>query len=291
MISYARSTSCRWFGDQLLSLGLRLGAACAAAVLLFVVGFVALEAWPALRTSGIAAFLFDGVWRPSDGRFGMAPMLAATALAALGAVLLATPLGVLLGIYGHLFEARRSAALLRSAVELLNGIPSVVFGLFGLTVLVPRIAALRAPGASLAAGILVLAVMILPTIAVSADAAIAAVPARLARGAAALGLDRGTALIKVILPAAARGIGAGVLLAAGRAIGETMAVLMVAGNVVRFPTSPFDPVRTVTANIALEMAYATEAHRSALFVGGMLLVCAIVLCMALVELWRRGRRA
>ena len=163
---------------------------------------------------------------------------------------------------------------------MLAGIPSVVYGLWGLTVLAPLIARWQPPGVSVLAGALVLALMVLPTVALTASSALAAVPASLLQGAAALGLSRRAVVLGVALPAARGGIVGGVLLAAARALGETMALLMVAGNVVQMPSGLFEPVRVLTANIALEMAYASGDHRAALFASGVLLT-ALVLALAL----------
>jgi ABC-type molybdate transport system permease subunit len=160
-------------------------------------------------------------------------------------------------------------------ISLLAGIPSVVFGLWGLTVLVPLIGQWQPPGASLLAAVLILAMMTLPTVALTSRAALAATPPSLYQGAAMLGMSRHRILLGVLVPAARRGILGGVLLAIARALGETMAVLMVAGNVVQTPTSLFDPIRVLTANIALEMAYAVDQHRSSLFVSGLLLMAMV----------------
>jgi len=166
---------------------------------------------------------------------------------------------------------------------LLAGIPSVVYGLWGLVVLAPIIRRWQPPGVSLLAGVMVLAIMILPTIALVMDTAIAAVPKPHLESAAALGLGRAATVFRVILPTAKVGILTALVLGAGRAIGETMAVLMVCGNVVQLPASVFDPVRTLTANIALEMAYATADHRAALFVSGLMLLGLIVGMVAVVQ--------
>jgi phosphate transport system permease protein len=180
------------------------------------------------------------------------------------------------------------ASILGRGLTIFAGVPSVVYGLVGLSVLVPWIAAWQPPGASLLAATLVLAAMILPTIAISADAALAAVPPEYHHGAAALGMSRSRTVVGVLLPAASRGVAAGVVLAFARALGETLAVVMVAGNVVQLPGGLFDPVRTLTANIALEMAYATGTHRSALFASGLALM---VLVLGLAGLGRVRRQA
>lgn len=287
MISSALSASRRSARDRRFRRLLAIPAALAGIAVLGIAAFVIAEASPALRSIGLWAPLADAQWQPASGAFGMAPMLAATLVIALGALLLAAPLGVGAAAFARMWAPRPLARVLRGAQILLAGLPSVVFGAWGLVVVVPAVAAWQPPGASVLAATLVLALMILPTIALAADAAIAGVPGDLVQGAAALGLRRGAVLRHVVLPMARRGIGAGLVLALGRAVGETMAVLMVAGNVVQWPTSVFAPVRTLTANIALEMGYASEAHRSVLFVGGLLLL-AMVAALTLVG-HRRGR--
>jgi phosphate transport system permease protein len=178
--------------------------------------------------------------------------------------------------------------LYRWVVILLAGIPSVVLGLWGLTVIVPLIAVIEPPGASLLVGILVLALMVLPIIVLTTEAALEALPSSYWRGAAALGLSKAGTILGLALPAARNTIFAGALLAASRALGETMVVLMVTGNVVQIPSSLFEPVRTLTANIALEMAYATDDHRAALFVSGLVLTALVFL---LVVGARRSERS
>lgn len=269
----------RWHPDPVLAASLRLCAAGAAAILVLIAAFLAVESWPALRHIGLGRFVGDPSWHPAAeaaaGTFNLLPMVWGTLWATVGAVLLATPLGVLSALFVHYYAPRPAARVYRRMIELLAGIPSVVYGFWGLVVLVPLLRALHPPGPSLLAGILILTLMILPTIALMADAALAAVPTALLRAAAALGLSRGRTVVGVVLPAARSGLLSGVVLGSGRAIGETMAVLMVAGNVVQTPDSLFAPVRTLAANIALEMAYAQGDHRSALFVSGLVLLAMI----------------
>ena len=164
------------------------------------------------------------------------------------------------------------------------GIPSVVYGFWGLVVLVPMINRLHPPGTSLLAGIAILTLMILPTIALVADAAFAEIPQEYLLGAKAMGLSASGTILHIVIPTAKSGLLIGVILETGRAIGETMAVLMVCGNVVQTPDSIFDPIRTLTANIALEMAYALGNHRSALFVSGLLLLIMIIVLAIATEL-------
>ena len=268
-----------------------LGALAAGSVLLFglVLAFLLHEAAPVLLSGDALRFVASTGWFPLEQRFGVLPMVWATLVAMLGAMLLAAPLGLGAAIYERFYASPHVARVFRSLVALLAGIPSVVFGLWGLTVLVPLIAGWQPPGASLLAAILVLALMILPTVALTSASALAAVPQDWLRGAAALGLARKGLILGVALPAAGPGVVGGMLLATARALGETMAVLMVAGNVVQTPGSLFDPVRVLTANIALEMAYAMGDHRAALFASGLLLAL-LVLGLSWVAA-RAGRTA
>jgi len=259
-------------------------------LLLLVAAFVAVSAWPALREIGARRFLTDRAWHPTEGAFGLAPMLVASALVTAGAVALASPVGIGSAVFQRFYAPARLARLHRRGVEILAGIPSVVLGIFGLTVVVPSIAAARPPGPSLLAGCLVLAVMIAPTIALAAETALASVPRAWTDGARALGLRPWAVARRIALPAALPGIATGVFLAVARAVGETMVVVMVCGNVVQIPRTPFDPVRPLPANIALEMGYATGTHRSALFASGLALMLAVALALAVAEVAVRRRR-
>jgi len=262
--------------DRILVWVLRSLAAVAGAVVVLIAVFLVAESVPVLREVGLLRFFTDASWHPASGLYNLTPMLWGTLFAMGGAVLIATPLGILSAVFSRWYAPAPVRVVYRRLVELLAGIPSVVYGFWGLVVLVPLIGKLHPPGPSLLAGIVVLAIMILPTIALMADAALANVPESYVRGAASLGLSRWGTLRGVVFPAAKSGLFTGVILETGRAIGETMAILMVAGNVVRTPDSLFAPIRTLTANIALEMAYATGSHRSALFVSGLVLMAMIV---------------
>ncbi|HKX52911.1 MAG TPA: phosphate ABC transporter permease subunit PstC [Nitrosospira sp.] len=263
--------------DRLMGWMLLCGAVTAAMVVLLILLFLAVESWPLLMNTSGVRFFTDPSWNPGEGLYNLAPMLSGTLYAAGGAVLLATPLGIASALFILFYAPSLAANIYQRLVELLAGIPSVVYGFWGLTTLVPLVNQWRPPGASLLAGILVLMLMILPTIVLTAQAALLAVPREYFHNAAALGMSRWGTLWGVILPAAKTGIAAGIMLATGRAIGETMAVLMVTGNVVQMPTSLFDPIRTLTANIALEMAYAVHDHRAALFVSGLALMLLIMI--------------
>lgn len=265
--------------DRLAGLPFAVAAFAVAGIVLLIAAFLVRESQIALGSVQLARFISDPGWHPTpraaDGAFNLAPMVLGTLLSTLGAMLIAAPLGLLSAVFRHDYAPRPLAAVYQRMIELLAGIPSVVFGLWGLVTLVPLIRLLAPPGPSLLAAILILTLMVLPTVALFADAAIAAVPHAHRQAAAALGLSRARTVWCVVVPAARGGIYGGACLAAGRALGETMAVLMVSGNVVQAPGSLLDPVRTLTANIALEMAYAMHDHRSALFVSGLLLALVV----------------
>jgi phosphate transport system permease protein len=267
--------------DTLILWLLRGAASTAAAVVLLILLFLVVEAWPILRHIPLLHFLTDDSWHPGEGMYNLAPMLSGTLYAAAGALLLAVPLGIASSLFILYYALPGVGNVYLRLVELLAGIPSVVYGFWGLTTLVPLINRIHPPGASLLAGILILTLMILPTVALTAHAALLAVPGEYLRGAVALGLSRWGMVRGVALPAAKAGIAAGIILAAGRAIGETMAVLMVTGNIVQHAHSPFDPVRTLAANIALEMPYAMGDHRAALFVSGFTLMMLVIILWGL----------
>ena len=272
--------------DRLLLATLRVMAASAAVLVVLVVTYLAIGAWPAFQRIGVLRFITDAGWHPgeaSTGSFDLRAMFVGSLASALGAMLLAGPLGFLSALFVHFYAPERLRAVYRRLVELLAGIPSVVYGLWGLVALAPLIREIAPPGPSLMTGILVLTLMVVPTVAMLADAAVQAVPAGHLQAAAALRLSRLATLRAVVFPSARAGLGIAVVLGTMRAIGETMAVLMVCGNVVRMPDSLFAPVRTLTANIALELGYATDAHRSVLFASGLALMGLVLALVAAQE--------
>ncbi|WP_299408790.1 phosphate ABC transporter permease subunit PstC [Acaryochloris sp. IP29b_bin.148] len=264
---------------------LRILALCSGAILLLILGFLVWETLPILRTVSLDRFWRDPGWHPSEQAYNLTPMVIGTLGVTVGAVLVATPLGLLSAVFCQYYAPAGVAQLYRRLIELLAGIPSVVYGLWGLVVLVPLIAKVQPPGSSLLAGILILALMILPTIALVIDASLASLPPSYWRGSAALGLGTWATVQGVCLPAIRSGLLTAVMLATARALGETMAVLMVCGNVVQVPDSIFAPVRTLTANIALEMAYALDLHRSALFASGLVLMLVVTGLVVVTDPW------
>ncbi|NMA62804.1 MAG: phosphate ABC transporter permease subunit PstC [Syntrophomonadaceae bacterium] len=247
------------------------------AIILIII-FICSQGIPLVARVGIKNFLFSTTWDPANGQFGIATMLVGSLLVTIGALIWGVPLGMALSIFLAEIASPRVAGIMTSMVELLAGIPSVVYGFFGLAVIVPFIREyIGGPGFSALAGAIILGIMILPTIVNIACDAIKAVPREYTEGSLALGATRWQTISRIVLPAARSGIIAAIVLGMGRAIGETMAVVMVTGNVTRIPGSIVEPVRTMTSNVVLEMGYASGDHQLALFATGMVLFIFIVI--------------
>lgn len=240
--------------------------------------FIFKEGLPFIFKIGPQAFLFSSDWDPPTGKFGIFPMMIASVWVTLGALMIGAPLGIAGAIFLVEFTPRSVMRVVKPMIELLAGIPSVVYGFLGVIILAPLIRNnLGGPGLCVFAASIILGVMILPTVMSISIDAMGAVPQSFREGSLALGATRWQTVRMVVLKAAKSGIIAGVILGMGRAVGETMAVIMVAGNAVRIPHSPLDSVRTLTANIALEMGYATGLHRQALFATGVVLFVMIMI--------------
>ena len=243
---------------------------------------------PAIAQIGLPEFLFGTTWRPANDIYGIFPMIVGSIYVTAGAILVGVPTGLLCAIFLSRFASGKVAAFLKPGVELLAGIPSVVYGFFGLVVIVPFIRSnMPGNGLSLLAAAVLLGIMILPTIITVAQSALDAVPKKYYEGALALGADHERSVFRVIVPAATSGIMAGIVLGVGRAIGETMAVIMVAGNQTVIPGSIFEGVRTMTANIVLEMGYAADLHRGALVATGVVLFVFILLITMLFNVIKK----
>lgn len=261
---------------------------CAAVSILSVIVitiYVFTKGSPAIYKVGVWSFLTGTSWQPLAGIFGILPMITASILGTLGAVVF----GVLIGLFTAIFLAeiapRQITAVVRPAIELLAGIPSVVFGFFGLMVIVPIIRKyLGGAGNSLLAVIIILSVMILPTVISMSETSIRAVPLATKEGSLALGASHMQTIFKVILPSAKSGIMASIVLGTGRAIGETMAVILVSGNTALIPHALTDRVRTLTANIALEMGYASGLHQETLFATGVVLFVFIMILNVILNI-------
>ncbi len=271
-----------WCRDKLARYIFLAVAFSATASLLLIALFILKEGVPFIIKVGLKSFLLSSEWNPAAEKFGIYPMIIASLWVTLGAMLIGAPLGVAGAIFLTQFVPRSIMRIIKPMIELLAGIPSVVYGFMGVMVLAPFIRNyLGGPGLSLLAGSIILGVMVLPTVISISTDAINAVPKTYLEGALALGATRWQSVHMVILKAARSGIIASIILAMGRAVGETMAVIMVAGNAVRIPHSALDPVRTLTANIALEMGYATGLHRQALFATGVVLFVVVMILNSL----------
>jgi phosphate ABC transporter permease protein PstC len=246
--------------------------------LVIITIFIFEEGLPLIMHTGLKDFIFSTHWAPTKGFFGIGAMIVSSLLVTLGAMVLGVPLGLACAIVLAEFSSERLRRLLKPTLELLAGIPSVVYGFLGVVWLVPLIRNhLGGPGLSLLAAAVILGIMILPTvISISIDA-LTAVPDVYRDGSIALGATEWQTVRRVVLPAASSGIITAIILGMGRAIGETMAVIMVAGNALKIPTSILDPVRTLTSNIALELGYAAGRHREALFATGIVLFVIIMI--------------
>jgi phosphate ABC transporter permease protein PstC len=252
--------------------------------------FIFLEGLPLILHTGLKDFIASSHWAPTKGHFGILAMIVSSVLVTLGAMVLGVPLGLAGAIVLAEFSPERLTRILKPTLELLAGIPSVVYGFLGVIWLVPLIRIyLGGPGLSLLAASMILGIMILPTvISISIDA-LTAVPDLYREGSIALGATQWQTVRRVVLPAASSGIITAIILGMGRAIGETMAVIMVAGNALKLPTSVLDPVRTLTSNIALELGYAAGRHREALFATGIVLFVIIMILNLSATLITRRR--
>lgn len=267
----------RYFTNRLAKYAVFISASVSFIVLLAIALFIFREGLPAFEQIGILDFLFGTVWRPGQEQYGILTMVVGSVAVTAGSLLLAVPLGIACAILLAEVAPFRLRQILRPAVELLVGIPSVVYGLVGLVLLVPAVRELGGNGFSVLAASIVLMAMVLPTIISISEDSIRAVPASYKEGALALGATHWQTIRRVLLPAARSGIGASIVLGMGRAVGETMAMIMVIGNSIIFPKTPLDPARTLTGNIAVEINYATGIHESALFATSIVLFIFILI--------------
>ncbi len=247
---------------------------------------------PPILEIGISNFIFGTQWTPTytEPQFGILPMILASVLGMLGAIIIGVPIGILTAVMLAEIAPKKITGLLKAAIELLAGIPSVVYGFFGLTVIVPfiRVHFGSPTGTGLLAMIIILSVMVLPTIVNISETSLRALPREYKEGSLALGASKIETIFKVMIPAAKSGIMSSVVLGMGRAVGETMAVIMVCGNIPRMPNSLISTVSPMTATIAKDMSYAGPFHQSALFgIGVVLFIFIIMLNLALNLLVRK----
>ena len=247
--------------------------------------FLFVNGIPAMTKIGFFDFIFGRKWKPSNEIFGIFPMIIGSIYITAGAVIIGVPIGILTAVYLARFCPEKLYKIIKPAVDLLAGIPSVVYGFFGLCVIVPFVRNnIGGDGNSILTASILLGFMILPTIINVSESSIRAVPEKYYQGALALGATHERSVFCTVVPAAKSGIMAGIVLGIGRAIGETMAVIMVAGNQARMPKGILEGIRTMTSNIVMEMGYATDLHREALIATGVVLFVFILIINTLFSI-------
>ena len=250
--------------------------------------FLFMNGIPAIKEIGFFNFVGGKIWKPGNNIFGILPMILGSIYVTAGALVIGVPIGILTAVFLARFCPKKIYKIVKPGVDLLAGIPSVVYGFFGLCVLVPWVrSTFGGNGNSILTASVLLGIMILPSIIGVSEAAIRAVPNKYYEGALALGATHERSVFLTVVPAAKSGILAGVILGVGRAIGETMAVIMVAGNQARMPKGVLKGVRTLTANIVIEMGYAADLHREALIATGVVLFVFILLINLLFSALKR----
>lgn len=266
--------------------GVFLIAACVSILAVVMIClFLFANGIPAIGKIGFLKFLTGEVWRPSNDIYGILPFILGSLYVTAGAIIIGVPIGIMTAVFMARFCPKKLHRILKPAIDLLAGIPSVVYGFFGLVIIVP------VTGSSIITASVILAIMILPSVISVSESALRAVPESYYEGSLALGATHERSVFSVLLPAASSGVFAGIVLGIGRAIGETMAVMMVAGNNTGMPKSIFKGVRTLTSNIAMEMGYATGLHREALIATGVVLFVFILIinfCSSMLKR-RNGR--
>lgn len=270
-------------------------ASIAAVVLICL--FLFANGIPAMKEIGLLNFLTGAKWKPGNDIYGILPMILGSIYITAGAVVIGVPVGLLTAIFMAFYCPKKLYGLLKPCTELLAGIPSIVYGFFGMVVIVPCIRTVAAlfgadiSGSSILAASVLLGIMILPIVIGVSEAALRAVPSAYYEGAVAMGARHERAIFTVMLPAAKSGVLAGVVLGIGRAIGETMAVIMVAGNQPRLTGNMLKGIRTMTANIVIEMGYATGLHREALIATGVVLFVFILIINLTFSILKRRKQA
>lgn len=253
-------------------------AACISILaVILICWFIFSNAFPAIKEIGISEFLLGTKWKPLNNIFGIFPMIIGSLYVTAIAIAIGVPIGVLCAVFMAKYCPKKLYRIIKPAIDLLAGIPSVVYGFFGLVVIVPAVRQIFGGGKSVFTAAILLAIMILPTVISISEASLRAVPQSYYEGALALGATKERSIFGVSLPSAKSGVSAGIILGIGRAIGETTAIVMIAGNQPIIPESIFSGVRTLTTNIILEMGYAQDLHREALIATAAVLFIFILL--------------
>ena len=278
------------FKEKIMHLVFLLSAVISIAAVILICVFLFSSGVPAIAQIGLKEFLTGTEWRPGNNIFGIFPMIVGSLYVTAGALVIGVPIGILTAIFMARFCPKGLYRIMKPAINLMAGIPSVVYGFFGLVILVPLVRDyIGGRGLSVLTASILLGLMILPTIISMSEAAIRAVPESYYEGALALGASHERSVFSAVVPAARSGIFAGIILGIGRAVGETMAVIMVAGNQALIPEHLTDGVRTLTTNIVLEMGYATDLHREALIATAVVLfVFILIINLSFSLIKRRG---
>lgn len=274
--------------EKIMKLLFFLTACVSIAAVILICIFLLASGIPAIKEIGVFNFLLGIKWKPANNLYGIFPMIVGSFYVTIGALILGVPIGILTAVFMARFCPKPIYKVLKSAVNLMAGIPSVVYGFFGLVVLVPFVREVfGGRGMSVLTASVLLGLMILPTIINVSETSIRAVPESYYEGGLALGASHERSVFYTVLPAAKSGIFAGVVLGIGRAVGETMAVMMVAGNQPVIPENILSGVRTLTTNIVLEMGYSTDLHRKALISTAVVLFIFILIINLSLSLWKR----
>ena len=274
------------YSEKIMHVVFLLAACASILAVILICAFLFVNGIPTIGKIGLGNFVLGKIWMTKSGIFGIFPMIIGSIYVTAGAILVGVPVGILAAIYMAKFCNERVYKIVKPAVDLLAGIPSVVYGFFGMVVLVPTFRNMFGNGNCVFTASILLGIMILPTIIGVSESAIRAVPESYYEGSLGLGASHERSVFFAVLPAAKSGILAGIVLGIGRAIGETMAVVMVAGNQAIIPDGMFSGVRTLTSNIVLEMGYATDLHREALIATAVVLfvfILMINLCFAVLK--------
>lgn len=275
--------------ERLFEIIFLLAAGFSILAVLLICMFLFVNGIPAMHKIGLTDFLFGLKWKPGSELYGIFPMIVGSLYITAGAIIVGVPVGLMTAVFLSRFCPEWLHKIIKPALDLLAGIPSVVYGFFGLMVIVPFVRnVFGGNGSSILTASILLGMMILPTIISVSETSLNAVPQNYYEGSRALGATHERSVFMTVLPAAKSGIIAGIILGIGRAIGETMAVIMVAGNQARIPDSILKGVRTLTANIVIEMGYATDLHREALIATGVVLFVFILLINLSFNLVKKG---
>jgi phosphate ABC transporter permease protein PstC len=278
--------------ENLIRLVLILFALSSLLFLFIIFIFILIEGLPLFYKAGVKNIVLGMKWAPTKGSFGIFPMIISSFMVTFGALIVGAPLALACAVYLSEYAGKKTKIVLKPSLELLAGIPSVVYGFLGVVYIVPLIREyLGGSGFSILSTSIVLGIMILPTITSISFDSLMSVPTAFREGSFAMGATKWQTVYRIVLPAARSGILASFILGMGRAVGETMAVIMVAGNALKIPASLTDPLRTLTSNIALELAYATGDHRRSLFSTGVVLLIIIMSLNLIANFWVKRRVA